>query len=175
MVNLSSNAIVNTYQNSGDKKIDVKKIGLNPGIWRFIFKRSSIGDLKFLNISMAEDQAFLLDYDFTARSGVYSKLITYSYFKGDQNQLTNTKSAIFDLQKSINYINVSRKNRGRDIYLETIFLRQIMTGLIHGSTKLKIFCLKKFVWALLHLGNQTSVAAFINVFSPSKRNLLIND
>jgi len=174
VVNIRSESSVTTHVNSGDLTSDLKRIGLNPGVWRFIFKRSTIEELNFLEISMAEDQDFLLDYNLVGRSGQYSQLITYSYYKGQEGQLTDSKSALSDLQISISHLDIHRKTKGRNIYLEIIYLRQIMTGILRGSFRIRIFCSYKFIRAILNLRNKTSLEAFALVFSPSERRLVSN-
>jgi hypothetical protein len=160
------------HVNSGEPDIDLKRVGLNPGIWRFIFKRSSIEKLNFLAISMAEDQDFLLDYNLTVRLGLYSPKITYSYYMGAQGQLTGTRAAFNDLPISIRHIDACRRMRGRDIYLETIYLRQILTGILRSTWRIRIFCSYKFFLNIFSLINKDSLGAFIQVFSTSNRKLI---
>ena len=123
---------------------------------------------------MAEDQDFLMDFNLTKRSGRYSHLITYSYYRGEQGQLTSTKSAFSDLEISIKYLKRCRRNRERNIYLETIYLRQIITGILRGSVRVKIFCSQMFIKMLFSLGNRTTFDAFSLVLSSSKRKLVSN-
>lgn len=172
VVDVSSQKSVTQHINSGNPTTDLKQIALNPGIWRFVFKRTSIESVFFLEISMAEDQDFLVDFNLTKRSGRYSHLITYSYYRGEQGQLTSTKSAFSDLEISIKYLKRCRRNRERNIYLETIYLRQIITGILRGSVRVKIFCSQMFIKMLFSLGNRTTFDAFSLVFSSSKRKLV---
>ena len=174
VVDVSSQRSVTQHINSENPTTDLKQIALNPGIWRFIFKRSSIESVFFLEISMAEDQDFLMDFNLTKRPGRYSHLITYSYYRGEQGQLTSTKSAFSDLEISIRYLKRCRRNRERNIYLETIYLRQIITGILRGSVRVKIFCSQMFIKMLFSLGNRTTFDAFALVFSSSKRKLVSN-
>ena len=174
VVDVSSQRSVTQHINSGNPTTDLKQIALNPGIWRFIFKRSSIESVFFLEISMAEDQDFLMDFNLTKRPGRYSHLITYSYYRGEQGQLTSTKSAFSDLEISIRYLKRCRRNREHNIYLETIYLRQIITGILRGSVGVKIFCSQMFIKMLFSLGNRTTLDAFALVFSSSKRKLVSN-
>lgn len=174
VVDVSSQKSVTQHINSGNPTTDLKQIALNPGIWRFVFKRTSIESVFFLEISMAEDQDFLMDFNLTKRSGMYSHLITYSYYRGEQGQLTSTKSAFSDLEISIKYLKRCRRNRERNIYLETIYLRQIITGILRGSVRVKIFCSQMFIKMLFSLGNRTTFDAFSLVFSSSKRKLVSN-
>jgi glycosyltransferase involved in cell wall biosynthesis len=172
VIDSTTHLSLTAHVNSGKPDIDLKRVGLNPGIWRFIFKRSSIEKLYFLAISMAEDQDFLLDFNLTARQGLYSPKITYSYYIGAQGQLTRTKVAFNDLPVSIKHIDACRKMRGRDIYLETIYLRQLLTGMLRSSLRIRIFCSYKFFLNIFSLINKDSMGAFIQVFSTSNRKLI---
>lgn len=172
VVDVTSQKSVTQHINSGNATTDLKQIALNPGIWRFIFKRSSIESVFFLEISMAEDQDFLMDFNLTKRTGRYSHLVTYSYYRGEQGQLTTTKSAFSDLEISIRYLKRCRRYREHNIYLETIYLRQIITGILRGSVSVKIFCLQMFIRMLFNLSNRTTFDAFALVFSSSKRKLV---
>ncbi len=174
VVDVSSQRSVTQHINSGNPTTAIKQIALNPGLWRFIFKRSSIESVFFLEISMAEDQNFLMDFNLMNRSGLYSQLITYSYYRGGLGQLTSTKLAFSDLEVSIKYLKRCRRNEERNIYLETIYLRQIITGILRGSVRVKIFCSQMFISMLFGLGNRTSFDAFALVFSSSKRKLVAN-
>ena len=174
VVDVTTQKSVTQHINSGNPTTDLKQIALNPGIWRFIFKRSSIESVFFLEISMAEDQDFLMDFNLTKRTGRYSHLITYSYYRGEQGQLTSTKMAFSDLEISIRYLKRCRRKRERNIYSETIYLRQIITGILRGSVRVKIFCSQMFIRMLFSLGNRTTFDAFALVFSSSKRKLVSN-
>jgi glycosyltransferase involved in cell wall biosynthesis len=78
---------------------DPAEISKMPGIWRFIFKREVIKDIEFPPLRMGEDQIFLL------RSKIYDQKIeigkasTYSYFKGNQGQLTTEQDSVSDLKQ----------------------------------------------------------------------------
>ena len=62
----------------------------NPGLWRFIFRRSSILEIKFAELSAAEDQIFFLRFlQSDPKVCAINKLI-YVYIKGGHTQLTNS-------------------------------------------------------------------------------------
>jgi glycosyltransferase involved in cell wall biosynthesis len=65
---------------------------LNPGLWRFLFKRSILQNHEFPAYNMGEDQVFIarLRIDF-ASFGFYPEVV-YKYRKGFTNQLTNSVS-----------------------------------------------------------------------------------
>jgi hypothetical protein len=50
---------------------------------------------------MAEDQLFILQYDFSSRKIEFSERVVYTYFKNIPGQLTSQKSAVSDISKVI--------------------------------------------------------------------------
>jgi glycosyltransferase involved in cell wall biosynthesis len=76
------------------------KIGLNPGIWRFIFSKKSIENLNFPHISMGEDQVFIGQFFRNSPRILVSKGIFYRYFVGDPRQTTKNRRLLWDLMIS---------------------------------------------------------------------------
>jgi hypothetical protein len=67
----------------------LKDLMINPGLWRWVFAREIVGDVKFHSIKRGEDQLFLaetraFDYPIT-----FCEDIVYTYFIGEENQLSN--------------------------------------------------------------------------------------
>ena len=70
----------------------LKDLMINPGLWRWVFAREIVGDVKFHSIRRGEDQLFLaetrsFDYPIT-----FCEDIVYTYFVGEENQLSNKKT-----------------------------------------------------------------------------------
>lgn len=82
----------------------MEKLSLNPGIWRICFRRSSITDLKFPNLRMAEDQLFINDFMQKLPKLQFSNVVIYKYFVNVSNQLTSNKSALEDLREAANLL-----------------------------------------------------------------------
>ena len=116
------------------------RISLNPGVWRMIFKRDLLSNVRFSKYRMGEDQLFLLDLDFYHRNLEFSNLFTYKYFTGGENQLTNNRSAISEIKALIfeiseKYLTLSRKN---DKYASIMIARLILTLLkLESSDSIK--------------------------------------
>ena len=174
VIDLLAQLPITQHLNSGNVSLDKIDVGLNPGIWRFLFKKNSIKDISFLEISMAEDQDFLLDYNLSMRHGFFSRRIFYHYYIGDNGQLTREKSAFDDLQISLKHIKEIRKSRGADNYLEIIHIRQILTGIRHARFGMKLYFSYCFLLKLFDFTNVFSRRAFRQVVSPSKRKLIKN-
>lgn len=79
----------------------INQISLNPGLWRFSFKRSSIQDLFFLDLRMGEDQLFINDFMRKSPQLHFSDEVTYKYFVNVDNQLTSNMRAVEELGRAI--------------------------------------------------------------------------
>jgi glycosyltransferase involved in cell wall biosynthesis len=127
------------------------QIALNPGLWRFFFRKSSMGEIKFSNLMMAEDQLFLAEYlknDLNLRISEYN---TYTYFKGNPNSLTSNKYALNDLSKaSSRTLAIMNSVKEVNLFIVGImFVRQVISGLKYGNLKCKIAILNNLVKSLL--------------------------
>ena len=122
---LRSGKIKSTSTVSKFWKIDV---GLNPGIWRFAFKRDLIGSTRFPDLNMGEDQVFL--QRILAKSPkvqIYNEIV-YRYRLGVPNQLTSNRHEMSDLVSS-NVITKKELNE-QSIYKDTVIsmlIRQLLT------------------------------------------------
>jgi glycosyltransferase involved in cell wall biosynthesis len=112
--NNSVDVLIGRYQvfnlRSGDIRYsdqiapDMSSVGINPGIWRMIFSRASIGESKFPNLRMGEDQVFLSSIRLASLSKKFCREVFYQYNVGNTFQLTNSISALSDLPISTKLI-----------------------------------------------------------------------
>ncbi len=72
-------------------------VATTPGFWRMAFTRHSIGDVRFSNSRMGEDQLFLMAIDFGSLRWYRHDEVVYRYIIGVDSQLTNTQSSYSDL------------------------------------------------------------------------------
>lgn len=111
-------------------------IALNPGLWRWVIKRNFILTESFPNVSMGEDQYFLLTLLNREPKIKLCDEVFYHYVKNSKDSLTFSKSKINDL---IHIINLENKfNIFSDKYSNFkrhIMLRQIITLMRYGSLK----------------------------------------
>ena len=116
-----------------DQKKCLERTTLNPGLWRFCFKRSSIGNLTFPNLRMAEDQLFINDFIQKSSQVNFNDTITYCYFVGVENQLTSNLTALEDLSVAVEAL--SREiNTDKNIQIFTIrILGKILITQIKSS------------------------------------------
>ena len=91
----------------------LKDLMINPGLWRWVFAREIVRDVKFHSIKRGEDQLFLaetraFDYPIT-----FCEDIVYTYFIGEENQLSNKEE--FDpelLLAAYRFFNLSQTSSG---------------------------------------------------------------
>jgi len=105
------------------------EIGINPGLWRFAFKREVIGELKFSRFRMAEDQLFLAKLDLAQM--YISEDAVYKYIINQPGQLTRNKDALRDIVFAYKemYENLARRRVPQDSLRILMFTRQMITGI----------------------------------------------
>ena len=93
----SSSGLVTATMNSQT----VEDLYINPGIWRFVFKKSILEQLRFPELSMGEDQVFLMRLKLKGSQIAFHREVFYKYFTGNSGQLTSQRRAIKDLTLTI--------------------------------------------------------------------------
>ena len=133
--------IKTSNQHIDNFKIQITK---SPGIWRFVFNRSTIGELRFEDLRIAEDQLFLMKYFKTNTKYIRSNEVFYEYFIGNLYHQTSNQSARNDLYHAINYsFNYISNIPSIDVDLATaLIMQQFLSGLKYAQLifKLKIIC-----------------------------------
>lgn len=71
---------------------DKRKLMVNPGLWRWIFMRQTIGSNRFIKSKLGEDQYFLATLEVFDQEIFIWQGAVYRYFVGDSNQLTKDRS-----------------------------------------------------------------------------------
>ena len=77
------------------------QVGIEPGLWRWGFKKTLIGDIEFPETRMGEDQIFLLRVQPFQNPIYTTNKFVYKYCINEPNQLTSSKMAIKDLENSL--------------------------------------------------------------------------
>lgn len=103
-----------------------------PGLWRYIFKTESILKVRFPELSMAEDQIYLIKA--LQKSDTIQDVSKnfYTYRIGSSNQLTNSKKKLNDLSQAfIELVRIySSMSNGdhKKSSIQTIIARMILTS-----------------------------------------------
>jgi glycosyltransferase involved in cell wall biosynthesis len=119
----------------------MQSVSINPGIWRMIFKFSSVSSLRFESLKLAEDQLYLSDMNFPTRNIKYFKRPFYEYFIGGQNQLTGNSSGLDDLITATNKILTKTSTASSHLVVTfnlTMAIRQQITLIKKGSIRSKV-------------------------------------
>ena len=105
---------------------------INPGIWRFIFRRSAIVNTNFPPYRMGEDQVFLARLLINESLVYFSDKNVYLYVDGEGGQLTKDKKAVSEILLAIDEITqIITHNSRQYSYLRVMRTRMITTALKH--------------------------------------------
>jgi glycosyltransferase involved in cell wall biosynthesis len=146
---------------SNSKNASIESVRMNPGIWRIVFRKKIVNDLKFTNLRMGEDQLFLSQMNFVELNTKYVAEIFYEYTIEQKNQLTNSKFALADLQKaSIMILKHLKNTNSKNIIFFDAFLiiRQQLTLIKKGNTFLRILVIKFIITYLRKLNLNILIA-----------------
>lgn len=110
----------------------------NPGLWRMVFRNNQL--LAFPELSMGEDQVFLVRNLPPVSSIYFSDSLYYTYRSGRQSQLTNDLSKLIDLALAYRLIFNESNSAASEYFdfLSELLIRQSLTLLKRGSIKLKV-------------------------------------
>jgi glycosyltransferase involved in cell wall biosynthesis len=131
--------LIGSYQSKSHKDEDSKNhildesnwkidLGLNPGIWRFVFRRDFISTIRFPDAKMGEDQVFLQRVLNKEPKVFFSQVVTYVYRTNIPNQLTGERANLIELVQ----INQTMKDEfipqiKYSIVARTMIIRQLLT------------------------------------------------
>ena len=104
-------------------------LALTPGIWRFLFKKSSLNGLEFSNLRIGEDQLFLGMYNLETREIMYTHNANYEYFYGGNGHQTKNKKARTDISRLAASTSALIHGSTNPRFLELQFARQVLSGL----------------------------------------------
>lgn len=131
-INYIENEKIIGFSFSADKDSNLKRITHEPGIWRFIFKRSVIATHKFPENLMGEDQIFLTRLDLLSLEIAWHNTIVYSYFTSVQGQLTQRPNKGSEIRSSLRLLKSENITKGRSlIEFPSLIYARMLLSLIH--------------------------------------------
>jgi glycosyltransferase involved in cell wall biosynthesis len=108
---------------------NLNTLAVNPGLWRFIFRREFIGKARFPSTSMGEDQVFLSRLNLKKDDVYFVDRLFYTYFIGSDSQLTKRQDVVLELESSLVYVQeIIRNNAKIENYIYIINARLILTA-----------------------------------------------
>jgi len=142
------------------------EIAINPGIWRFAFKRSALEGFYFSNLLMAEDQLFLASFRIPSRKiEIYSKSV-YQYFVGENFHLTRRKEALSDLPNAIKIsFSLITSLSDKDLRFASILLsRQVISAIRTGSSSSRLQVMVIFLTGIRNINRNLRKEILRNMF-----------
>lgn len=127
------------FRDSPDKLqgISPLSVGISPGIWRFLFRREFIKDIRFSNLKWGEDQLFILRVLAKNPKILTCKSAVYGYTKHVQGALTTETENVLDLIEvntiGLNFLCAIKD--GARVCAEVMHFRQILTVLKHRKVR----------------------------------------
>ncbi len=170
----SVNVVIGRYVNksiiSGERKTSTKfnqnihrnivLMSLNPGLWRFIFRRSEIQQIRFSSFPMGEDQLFIQNFGLEGRKILFTNSILYNYLTEISSSVTNNFRALQNIETVIPKFQESRIHATStnvlisqimELRLSITYLRKVWLksdSRISGSV---VRCLLASPWLLLRI------------------------
>jgi glycosyltransferase involved in cell wall biosynthesis len=121
-------------------------ISLNPGIWRWLIRKIVIGDITFPNLSMGEDQYYILKLLNKNPKIKFSNRIFYTYRLGSVSSLIGSKKNLSDLVNILELeFSLSKFSKQYEKVKHYFIIRQLLTLLKHGNFTDKLKALKFFI------------------------------
>jgi hypothetical protein len=139
--------------NSIDTKTgNICDVAINPGIWRILFPKTTVGSLRFSDKHWGEDQLFIAQAELLINNARIVPHFFYNYQTGVSNQLTQNQKNVNDGIKSlIDIYKFNLKFRSSDKNLES----QLIPIIKLSATVLKRFIfldhVLRSIWQLLKI------------------------
>jgi glycosyltransferase involved in cell wall biosynthesis len=120
------------------KNNDLKRFLFEPGLWRMSFRLNSLKNNKFENLSMGEDQLFLLDLEFYKKHIYFYQDVVYKYQTKSPFQLTNSE-AVNQIVQFLNLVRLrlEKNTLPTDYIAANMISKIIMTGLVRTKWRNK--------------------------------------
>ncbi len=96
---------------SSEHDLTLFRVGVNPGLWRMLFKHSVLSGQQFSASKMGEDQVFIAELNFDSKSISFTTRVLYKYFIGRPNQLTNSEIRLVHLLTSFERILIAQRSQ----------------------------------------------------------------
>jgi len=137
-------------------------VGNNPGLWRWIFRRSLIGQTKFTHFMWGEDQLFLAEILAKDPKILKIDVILYRYNDKSPDSLTSRTLNAKDLPEVSSRSMRLLPSPNNHVLLVTtlMLLRQSMTMLKFGKTPVKFYAIRVLIATLLNLVRNFNWATF---------------
>lgn len=129
-----SGAIVSNSHTSS-----VHQLGFDPGIWRFIFKREIMREVRFEGMRLGEDQLLLTSLPFESLRIEFLQVHLYTYYVGNHGHQSSNMRYVDDLLLGIGFLRnrISKKGYSKEELTEIVLVNMILTALFRGTFKVR--------------------------------------
>lgn len=114
---------IKKYDAPRNKKLEII---LNPGIWRIVFKKNSIINLKFSECNIGEDQLFMADvFDLNLKGSLFNENVYY--YQKNQCSLTSSPKILENYEFTLKIIEsqIGKKTRNTQLVYANLLLSYI--------------------------------------------------
>lgn len=171
-----SNVLVGQFQRkseitgaivSDSNTSSVHQLGFDPGIWRFIFKRELLHEIRFERIRLGEDQLLLASLPFESLRIEFLQVNLYTYYVGNQGHQSNNKRYVDDLLLGIGSLRnrLSKKGYSKEELTEIVLVNMILTALFRGRLKVRRVAIFTLISIYLTTSNQVRIRITKLVYS----------
>lgn len=142
---------LNGIEHENNEELDVLSVAISPGLWRIVFRKSSIEKIRFKNFMLGEDQDFILHSISNWKSAKFVPKVAYKYHYGGQNHLVDRRDRIQDLEivlkRTFAFITSSR-GQGEQ-FSSYLAIRQLITIIKIGNLRNRLDTLGIFLGFLI--------------------------
>jgi glycosyltransferase involved in cell wall biosynthesis len=144
------------------EKLNLRKISLYPGLWRFCIPLEVAQSQEFSNFMMGEDQLYLVKIGLEKLPIIYEDVISYHYFRNVDGQLTSSIPALSAISNSIDALMREQKtNSTHSIFTQRLLVRQSITAMRLPDTKIRILGVRTLLIQFFHYPSLTIEQAFL--------------
>jgi glycosyltransferase involved in cell wall biosynthesis len=134
--NLKTGSIKQVVQNKPN--LNWELIAMAPGLWRWVIRRSLLEKITFPELSMGEDQCFIIRLFVKEPRVQFSQNFFYKYRIGVSSSLTNSENKINDLEQIIKLEFLFDKITIKYARIRNyMIIKQILTLVLKGGLALK--------------------------------------
>jgi len=148
-------------ERDGDVSNHWDLIAFGPGIWRYLFRTELVRDMKFPELSLGEDQIFLMRAFWSAPKIKQIELNLYTYFTGNPEALTSNHRNLRELVQVFNLGRIGlsdAKNVTQKNLALVVMTRALITSRLDFKILLRIMIL---FLTKISFSNQIKIIEFI--------------
>lgn len=136
-INLNKSKLINV-----DQPLHLS-LAFDLGLWRMIFRTSSISHTRFQKFRMAEDQLWFIEAEILSKNILLTDEVFYEYFVHNEGSLTSNSHAIQEIHEVLQSfkILVEDRNNKHPAILYTFCSKLWMTAVVNSKSIKHIFIL----------------------------------